>query len=44
MILARATLLFWLSFAVDNQDDLYGVRYSMKLISECKRIVEKEDE
>ncbi len=39
MILARAALLFWLSFAVDNQDDLYGVRYSMKLINECKKIV-----
>lgn len=39
MMFAKTALLFWLAFAVDNQDDLYGVRYSMKLINECKRIV-----
>lgn len=38
ILILRTLLLIWLAFSVKNNDDLYGVRYSMKNLEQCRRI------
>jgi hypothetical protein len=38
MIYLRILLLIWLAFSVKLDDDLYGVRYSMNALLECRKV------
>jgi hypothetical protein len=38
MIYLRILLLIWLAFSVKLDDDLYGVRYSMQRLLECRKV------
>ena len=38
LVYLRVLLLIWLAFSVKADDDLYGVRYSMNALLECKKV------
>ena len=39
----RVMLIFWLSFSVKQDDDLYGTLMSIRRFNECKRLVVIKD-
>jgi hypothetical protein len=38
MIYLRILLLIWLALSVKVNDDLYGVRYSMRQLQVCRKV------